>query len=164
MKAFEILPDGVRAGEEWIPYAALIKVASEKNRTDHLLLFNTSGTDRAISVKLPESEYRALRQGCLRENPACYFQTYREGQLVAMAYVLLTATTVLPITGAIACFFRDRKPLGWTLIAIGLVSMLLNVFASRAYRRMRQNNSDNPKKMARARAANDAFLARTAAK
>ena len=104
MKAFEILPDGVRAGEEWIPYAALIKVASEKNRTDHLLLFNTSGTDRAISVKLPESEYRALRQGCLRENPACYFQTYREGQLVAMAYVLLTAATVLPITGAIACF------------------------------------------------------------
>ena len=34
MKGFEILPDGVRAGGEWIPYAALIKVASEKNRVE----------------------------------------------------------------------------------------------------------------------------------
>ena len=163
MKGFEILPDGVRAGWERIPYAALSKVASEKNRVDHLLLFNLDGRDRAISVKLPDTEYRALRQACLQKNPACYFQTYRQGQAVAMAYVLLTVTTVLPITAAIACFFRDMKPLGWALIVIGLVSMLLNVFASRAYRRMRQNNGDDPKKLARARAANDTFLSRAGA-
>ena len=85
MKELDIRDGGVQILDEWIPYPAFIKLITERDGTSHTLVFNRDGEERAFAFRLPKEGYARLRAACRAVNPACYFQTYRQGQAIAAA-------------------------------------------------------------------------------
>lgn len=157
MNGLTIGNDGIQIGETWVPYRSIIQITTDKSQSEQTIVFQSHEGKRAFRLKLPAETFQDFLCRCKQANPACYYQSYRHGSRLAMGYVLLTLTTVLAITGAIVAFFRHVHTLGWVLMAVGLCSMLANIFVSAAYRRMKQNNGNDPKKMARAEKATVEF-------
>lgn len=157
MNGLTIGTDGIQIGETWVPYRSIIQITTDKGQAEQTIVFQSGGDRRAFRLKLPTETFQEFLDRCKQANPACYYQSYRHGSQLAMGYVLLTLATVLAITGAIVAFFRRGHTLGWALMAVGLCSMLANIFVGAAYRRMKQNNGNDPKKMARAEAAAAAY-------
>lgn len=157
MKELDIRDGGVQILDEWIPYPAFIKLITERDGTSHTLVFNRDGEERAFAFRLPKEGYARLRAACRAVNPACYFQTYRQGQAIAAAVVFLTAWNAFALIGAIVCFFRDLRTLGWVLVGLALAGMLANIFVKRVFSLMKKNNGDRPGRLRRAREANEAY-------
>ncbi|MEA4970662.1 MAG: hypothetical protein VB051_09065 [Candidatus Pelethousia sp.] len=157
MKSIVMVDDGITAGDLRIPYGGFIKVSSNKEKSEHIILFNIDGEDRALLLKLSPGAYLDLRGKCLAVNPACYFQTYQAGQALAMSVVLLSTATVLSLVGAMVCFKKQAATGGWVLIVTALLSMIAGTIVNMLFSGMKRNNGDSPEKLKKARKANECF-------
>ena len=144
---------GIQILEEWIPYEGIIKVLSDKPKTTHTIVFNLDGKERAFEVKMSPAEYQEFRKKCKAKNKASYFQPYQVGEGLAFAMVACTIIVILGLLAAIAGFKRSTT-LGYSLGAVALAAMIANIFIKRKISLMRNNQGDDPKKIAAARFAN----------
>ena len=157
MKELDIRDGGVQILDEWIPYPAFIKLITERDGTSHTLVFNRDGEERAFAFRLPKEGYARLRAACRAVNPACYFQTYRQGQAIAAAVVFLTAwKRLLPHRRDRVLFPRSaharlgaRRPCACRDAGQHPCQARLSL--------MKKNNGDRPGRLRRAREANEAY-------
>ena len=152
--------NGIHILEEWIPYEGIIKVLSDKPKTTHIIVFDLDGNERAFQVKMSPDEYKEFRKKCKTRNRAAYFQPYQVGEGLAAAMI---ACTLIAVTGLLAAIagFKHSSALGYSLGAVALSAMIANIFIKRKISLMRNNQGDDPKKVAAARLANAAWRERS---